>query len=259
MQKKKPSKTSFPYDGFPYRAFWEEHGGDWVSFEYIEIHADHYRSFIEMSDLIGLKLPNPTPADFEELVTGLELSKPKASQLVEEIWIVSCWYLTPLRQKAMRYDLDTIKGALEKLVRVGREMSELSGEFSGGVSALIDLVRRDEPEAYDMIGPNIDDVGRASHDLSVVAERMLDDLRPRKGGRRAEYWRDNAIKLVIEIAQRAGLDDLKTSRGTNARPEPHLKGKVGDLLKGFFEVVAPNIHERTLVEPTERVRRQTKR
>jgi hypothetical protein len=68
MPKKRSSKSTFPYDGFPYRAFWEEHGGDWVSFEDIAANADHYLGFIEMSDVIGLKLPNPTPADFEELV-----------------------------------------------------------------------------------------------------------------------------------------------------------------------------------------------
>lgn len=134
----------------------------------------------------------------------------------------------------------------------------LCSALTPDVDAIMDMVRMNEPSGFDATGPGLLDLGRTMHDLSVVSDRVVRDTAPRRTGRGEEYVRDTAIRLAIEAASSAGLDDLTISRGTSANPEPHLKGRAGQYLSGFFALIPPNLSGGSLIPIIERVHRRLK-
>lgn len=256
MANRKPPDTPATRERFPYEVLWEELGDQRVTISYLEGNAHEFRFFNEQSDLIGLNLPNPKPEQFADLVAASGLKPIASSSLAAEFWLIAGWYLAPERKKGIRNDLRRAREILTGIVQAARNFYELTGKVSPSVAALLEIVREDEPEVFDSTGLSINDLGRSMHDVALAAERILADVAPQGSGRPRNYVRDTTMTLAIEAVERAGLNDLTISAGTQAQPDPHLSGKAGEFLRGFFALIEPNKNEASLAAEIKRVRRK---
>ena len=259
MAKSKSQKKRLNPPRFPYEIIWEEIGNEWVTIEDLASNADEYRFFAEHAQTLDLDVPSPGKRDFRFLIDAVEIDPSDADRLTEEAQLIAGWYLAPKRRKAIQNDLNSARQKLKGISRSARDLDRLLGEISAHVQEVMNYVRVVEPEALDRTSRFEHlKLGRTLHDLALVADRIIEDAGPQRTGRQDEYVRDTTIRLAIEAARRAGLDDLRISRGTRDKPGPHLNGQAGQFLKGFFTLTAPNIHEASLTPAAERVRRKMK-
>ena len=258
MTRRKFSNSVGSVSAFPYSVLWEEIGDYWVTFEHLALSREEYRAHSEISSLLGLELPSPDRMEFEGLVAGLSLTGPESDRLVEESQLIAGWYLMPQFRMLLHNDLASVRKKLKRVAQLSRELYDISNQVTPHVEAIMDMVRANEPDVFQANGSGLLSLGVALHDLSVVADRVVRDTAPRRSGRGQEYLRDTTIRLAIDAARSAGLDDLTLSRGTGAMPEPHLNGRAGQFLRGLFALIAPNLSEGSLVPAIERVRRRMK-
>jgi len=256
MTRKKSAECAGSDQAFPYNAYWEEIGDQWVTIEYLVRYTEEYVAFSKISAALGLDVPNPQPEEFVRLAGCFDLSSEKEKGLAAASILIAGWFLAPQRRKAMRVDLATVRQVLKRFSKLSRELYELSGKIPGQVEAMMDIVREVQSAAFETTGPGLSQLSRGLHDLSLAADRMIAETAPCRTGRRQEFVRDTTIRLAIEAASWAGLNDLVISRGTNSKPVPSLNGRAGHFLKGFFALVAPNHSETSLTPAIERVRRK---
>lgn len=259
MVNRKPTDSRDERVSFPYGQTWEEFGSEWVTIEALAEHADEYERYADFAEYLDLETPAPPKIAFATMISQFGLSEEAGNQLTEDCWLVAGLYLTPRRKHELRNGLSANRDLFAEVANHSRKLFRLTTKITSRLDALMTHVRATEPDVIDKAGPSLNDYMRSMHDLALIAERITKQITPSAPGRKPEHLRDTTIRLAIESAKRAGLSDLTISRGTNAEPQPHLKGQAGEFVRGFFALVAPKKNEASLVPAIERVRRQMKK
>lgn len=254
-KRKSPIPADLPAR-FPYSDLWEEIGDQWVTFELLSRRMDEFEAQSELADLLGLDLPNPGLSEFEALVSTLTLSPENSARMIEDSRLIAGWHLAPQRRRMLRTDVASVRKRLGRIARLSAELYLLANRVTPRVDEIIKVVMRNEPSVFSPDGPSLYDLRKPLHDLAAVTERMVRDTAPSQKGRSKEFVRDTTIRLALEAARRAGLDDLTISRGTSDNPEPHFDGRAGEYLRGLLALVIPGQTEASLVPVIERVRRK---
>lgn len=257
MDRKKSQEIADAAPAIPYQDCWEEIGGNWVSLESLAVNVEEYERYEELAAYLGLELPCPGKEDFEALAANFELSPALANQLAQHAWRIAGFYLTPKRKKELRNGLGAHRDLLADIAKHSRELYRLTNRLTNRVHEVMGLVRSTQPGVIDRTGPTPKELAKILHDLPLIAERIAQGLAPQPG-RPSEHLRDSTIRLAIQAAQAAGLDDLVISRELRVSSQPFLKGRSGQFLMGFLKLVGVDLNEANSAAVIERVRRQMK-
>jgi hypothetical protein len=179
--------------------------------------------------------------------------------LAEEAFLIAGWYLEPQQRAWMGADLPSTRRDLLRIAALARDLDHALGGLTPKASIALTFVRALEPDAFD---PSEDlstiELCRTLHDLALSAERMVTDTSSSRAGRKPDYIRNTALRLAIAATEHATGERVSTSRGNRHNPDPHFSGKAGEFVWRVFQLIAPGMPERILVQALERLRRASK-
>lgn len=244
---------------FPYGILWEELGTHEVSFENLAKEADTYRTLFDVLRRLDGSTPYVDDRILAEIVAPFGLDEAGAARLADDMFLIAGWYLEPQQRAWMRADLASTRRTLQRVAVLARDLDDALSRLNPKAAVALTFVRGLEPEALD---PSEDlstiELCRTLHDLALSAERMFADTKPDRAGRKTDHIRNTALRLATAATERATGERVTISRGTKYNPDPHFVGKPGEFVWRFFQLIAPGMSERILVQALERLRRASK-
>ena len=220
---------------FPFEILWPGYGNADVQLKELLEQAEEYRIFAKVSAQTREGLRFVLEDDVAQVLNRHGVSEDHA----RSFWVITCFYLYPRHVEAFGIDpkksRETLNRAAHQATMLARQLRRLSPK----VYAALAIMR---PVLEDAINPE----GEPFHallnevdDFALTARAAASDLAAAEG-RPREHHRDTMFRLLIELTQQVGLDDLAISNGTKARPDPHLKGAAGMLILEIIHLVEPS-------------------
>lgn len=139
--------------------------------------------------------------------------------------------------------------------QAARQLERALDRLSPKVLAALFYIRPTIEGIRDAKGPPFLELHNEVADFAKVATEVAGDLKATEG-RPRHHERDSMIRLLIELCADAGLNDLKISNGTKTNPDPHLKGKAGQLIVALIQLVEPGWDQSWIAPRVKAVRAQ---
>lgn len=241
---------------FPYHAVWEEYGPpEFVQWEHLEQNAAVYISLLAFDSNVA-EIPKVTHAALNGLIEKT-LGRPDPILASKLQWLAG-WHIEGLFRPRIGSDLASQRRALKRLQAATEEFRDAALGLSPHVLTALTLVHSDEPDRLLPVDCclNVSYLSTVSHDVSLAAARMLDDTKPKRTGRPPQMRRDIAVRLAAEVIEAETAEPITTSRGTMVNPAPHFTNGGGRMLRDFFKLIEPKLHEHLIVQSLERVRKR---
>lgn len=235
MELEEAPKFAEERPAFPFEILWPGYGNADVSLKELTDQAEEYRIFAEVSARTREGLRFVLEDDVAEVLIRHGVSEDHTLPF----WVITCFYLYPRHVEAFGIDPNKSRKTLSRAAHHATMLARQLEGLSPKVFAALAFMR---PAMQDAIKPE----GEPFHtlhseicDFALTARAAASDLAAAEG-RPREHHRDTMFRLLIELTQELGKDDLAISNGTNARPDPHLKGSAGELILDMVHLVEPS-------------------
>lgn len=220
---------------FPFETLWPGYGNADVNLKELRDQAEEYRIFAEVSARTRDGLRFVLEEDVAEVLTRHGVSQDHALSF----WVITCFYLYPRHVEAFGIDPKKSRETLNRAAHHATMLARQLGGLSPKVFAALAIMRPFLKGAIKPGGDPFHTLHNEVSDFALTARAAASDLAAAEGRPRAHH-RDTMFRLLIELTQQAGEDDLAISNGTKARPDPHLKGKAGALILDMVHLVEPS-------------------
>ncbi len=241
---------------FPYGIIWPGFGNEQITLGNLVSFEEQFSTMNDMCGQLGIDVPVLERAKIEHLTQPLVLDAERKTQLADHAWRIALLLVAEKQQGIAVGDIDSARKALEGFIKAAKVFEDALGDISPTILASMYWMRALEPDARKPEGGSFYPLNDEVHDMALVASRILEDTAA-TDGRPKEHVRDSAIRLTIQALRLSGVDDLKVSNGTKARPDPHLSGNAGIFLAGLFELTT-GLSERSLAPIVKLVRRKSR-
>ena len=258
MSKDPASPISAP-DGwvFPYEILWPGYGNEKVTLAMLAKNAEEYSIFNSTIGFFDPAAPSIEINEVEELVEMLDVAYVRRADFVENVWLISCFYLAPVQAIILGHDRASVGGLLSDIAKSANELDNLLERLPPKIDAALFYLRPADPKVLVPGGPPFSQSNNELHDLALVAKRMADDI-ARGDGRPSEHIRDTAIELLLAELHDAGVYDLRISDGNKNRG-PHLAGRSGEFLTALLRHLAPDLADEYWVPKIKPIRTKVNR
>lgn len=251
MTDEEPQNFAEERPAFPYEVLWSGYGNAKVTLRELASNAGEYRALNELAALPHYSAPYVT----EEAIAAVLSELGVHDRFAEPAWLICAYYLAPRQAAKFNIDPKTSRKVLMQAAHAARLLERALDRLSPKVLAALFYIRPTIEGVRDPKGPPFHELHDEVADFAKVATEVAGDLRGAEG-RPRYHERDSMIRLLIELCADAGLNDLKSSNGTKANPEPHLKGKAGRLIVELIKLVEPSWEESWIAPRVKAVRAQ---
>jgi len=242
---------------FPYEVLWPGYGNEKVTLATLARNADEYRIINSTIGYFDSTAPSIEISHVEKLAEGLTVAEHKRSDFIKNIWLISCFYLSPIHAVILGHDRASVSGLLADIAKAASDLDSLLAKLPPRVDAALFYLRPANPSVLDPGGPPFSQSNNELHDLALAAKRMAQDI-ARSDGRPSELVRDTAIELLLNELHDAVAYDLRISDGNKSRG-PHLAGRSGEFLTAFFRHLAPDLSDEYWVPKIKPIRTRVDR
>ena len=254
MTTEKAPKTADERPPFPFELLWPGYGNAEVTLKELLDQVEEYQIFAKLSAQPRYNVRFVSEQEVSDLLVRHEISLDHALTF----WVVTAFYLYPRHVRAFGIDSrksrKTLQSASYHAMMLSRQLSKLSPKVFAALAimrpALDDVIKED--------GGPFDNLCTEVEDFARTARAAAGDLAAAEG-RPREHHRDTMFRLLIELTNQIGLNDLSISNGTKARPDPHLKGKAGELIIDMIGLAEPTWTQAWIAPPMKLVRATLRR
>lgn len=226
---------------FPYQVLWAGYGNARITLRELKGHAEEYRI---LNETAAMAKPGASTVELSQ-VEGLMQEHGLVKDCAEKFWLVCCFYLAPRQAEAFGIDPKQSREVLAKAVLAAEKLDLVLDELPPKIFAAMYYKRPHVPEVENPQGPHFWAIQPELRDFILVASETADELRNAEG-RPRNHHRNSMIRLFLEVMAEHSLDDLKVSDGTKKKPQAHLSGQAGRLLRDLVNLVEPNWQEEWL-------------
>lgn len=249
MADQEPETSAEKRPPFPFAVLWPGYGNANVSLPELQQQADGYEALGSVAELPGYDVPLVLKSDVESIITSLDLGK----EFVEPSYLICNFYVAPAQMAAFAINAKASRKVLLEAIKGARALEDALDRLSPKVMAALFWMRATVEGVRRPDGIAIHELHTEVADFVRVAKAAAQDLAA-STGRPRHHHRDTMIGLLLELCHDMGLDDLTISNGTKAKPDPHLKGRSGDLILSLVQLVEPGWEESWIAQHVKLVR-----
>ncbi|MEM7781081.1 MAG: hypothetical protein AAF697_11890 [Pseudomonadota bacterium] len=242
---------------FPYEILWPGYRNEKVTLAKLAENAEEYSIINSTISFFDPAAPSIEINEVEQLVEMLDIAYVRRADFVENVWLISCFYLAPIHAIILGHDRASVGDLLSDIAKSASELDDLLAKLPPKVDAALFYLRPADPNVLVADGPPFSQSNNELHDLALVAKRMADDI-ARGDGRPSELVRDTSIELLLNELHDAGAYDLRISDG-NKSCGPHLAGLSGEFLTALLRHLAPDLTEEYWVPKIKPIRTKVNR